>query len=146
MFQELSWLYLQHRSHFRKIAMAYKCIYGLCPEYLCDTFHANHDIHNHKTIHALFRVTKHAKARSAYYHGSLASQMLCNEVPNNIKRTDVYLYLVFKMPCTSMWFLSHNCKMTLTHNMFLLISIYSNHVNMYILVDSCMWCNGLAIK
>ncbi len=52
-----------------------------------DTFNANHDIHNHNTRHASLRVTKDAKARTAYYHGSfaLSGQPLSNVLLNNIK-------------------------------------------------------------
>ncbi len=74
------------------------------PQYLCDTFNANHDIHNHNTRNASLRVTKHSKVRTAYHHGSfvLSGQRLWNEIPNNIKLLNfLHLYLVLKMPCTS---------------------------------------------
>ncbi len=58
------------------------------PQYLIDTFDlfANHDIHNHNTRNASLRVTKHAKARTVYYHGSftLSGQRLWNDLSNNI--------------------------------------------------------------
>ncbi len=57
------------------------------PQYLFDSFNANHDIHNNNTRNALLRVTKHAKARTAYYHDCFAlfAQRLWNDLPNNIK-------------------------------------------------------------
>ncbi len=86
--------------------MVYKCRNGLNPQYLCDTFNANHDIHNHNTRNASLRVTKHTKARTAYYHGSfaLSGQRLWNELPNNIKlctslssfKNALYKYLIAK--------------------------------------------------
>ncbi len=66
MFHELNWLSLQYRRDFHKIVMVYKCQNSLAPQYLCDTFNANHDIHNHNTRNASLRVTKHAT--TAYYH------------------------------------------------------------------------------
>ncbi len=66
------------------------------PQYLCDTFNENHDIHNHNTRNASLRVTKHAKARTAYYQGSFAFGMIFQIILNS-----VHLYLVLKMPCTS---------------------------------------------
>ncbi len=87
MFYELNWLSLQYRCDFYKIVMVYKCRNGLDPQYVCDTFNANHDIHNHNIRNASLRVTKHAKARTAYYYGSfaLSGQRLWNDLPNNIK-------------------------------------------------------------
>ncbi len=78
--------------------MVYKCQNGLDPQYLCDTFNANHDIHNHNTKNASLRVTKNAKARTVYYHGSFAfsGQRLWNDLPTNIK-----LCTALSMPCTS---------------------------------------------
>ncbi len=64
MSHELNWRSLQYRHDFHKIVMVYKCRNDLAPKYLCDTFNANHDIHN--TRNASLRVTKHAKARAAY--------------------------------------------------------------------------------
>ncbi len=71
-----------------------------------DTFNANHDIHTHNTRNASVRVTKHAKARTAYYHGSfaLSGQRLWNDLPNNIKlftslssfKNALYKYLIAK--------------------------------------------------
>ncbi len=78
----------------------------LGPQYLCDTFNAKHDIHNHNTRNASLRVTKHPKARAAYYHGSfaLSGQRLWNDLPNNIKlctsfssfKNALYKYLIAK--------------------------------------------------
>ncbi len=87
MFHELSWLFLQYTHDFHKLVMVYKCRNGLASQYLCDTFNANHDIHNKNTRNALLRVTKHAKARTAYYQSSfaLSGQTLWNDLPNNIK-------------------------------------------------------------
>ncbi len=58
----------------------------------------------------------------------------------------VHLYLVLKMPCTSIWLLSYSFKIVFSwphilpilNNMFLLILNVLNHVNMYILFDWCM--------
>ncbi len=109
-FHELNWLSLQYRRDFHEIVIVYKCWNGLAPQYLCDTFNANHDIHNHNTRNASLRVTEHAKARTAYYHSSfaLSGQRLWNDLPNNIKL--VHLHLVLKMPCTSVWLLSYSFK------------------------------------
>ncbi len=94
MFHELNWLSLQYRCEFHKIVMVNECRNGLpapAPpsphQYLCDTFNANHDIHNHNTRNASLTVSKHDKARTAYYHGSfaLSGQRLWNDLPNNIK-------------------------------------------------------------
>ncbi len=52
MFHELNWLSLQYRHDFHKIVMVYKFRNGLAPQYLSDTFNANHDIHNHNTRNA----------------------------------------------------------------------------------------------
>ncbi len=73
---------------------------------LCDTSNVNHDIHIHNTRNASLRVTKHAKARTAYYHGSfaLSDQWLWIDLPNNIKlctplstfKNALYEYLIAK--------------------------------------------------
>ncbi len=106
MFHELNWLSLQYRRGFHKIVMVYKCRNGLANQYLCDMFNANHDIHTHNTRNASLRVTKDAKARTAYYHGSfaLSGQRLWNDLPNNIKlctslcrfKNALYKYLIAK--------------------------------------------------
>ncbi len=105
MFHGLNWLSLQYRHDFHKIVMVYKCRNGLAPKYLCDIFDANHDIHDHNRNVSL-RVTKHTKARIAYYHGSfaLSGQWLWNDLPNNIKlctslssfKNALYKYLIAK--------------------------------------------------
>ncbi len=71
------------------------------PQYQCDTFNANHDIHNHNTRNASLRVinTKHAKVRTAYYHGS--SLVKGYGMIFLIILNFVHLYLVLKMPFTS---------------------------------------------
>ncbi len=77
----------------------------LSPQYLRDTFNANHEIHNHNTRNASLRVvTKHANARTAYYHGSfaLSGKRLWNYLPNSIKlctslshfKNALYKYLI----------------------------------------------------
>ncbi len=101
-----NWLSLQYRRDFHKFVMVYKCRNGLAPQYLCDIFNSNHDIHNLNTRNASLRVTKHAKARTAYYHGSyaLSGQRLWNDLPNNIKlctslssfKNALYKYLIAK--------------------------------------------------
>ncbi len=58
------------------------------------------------TRNVSLRVTKHAKARTAYYHGSfaLSGQRLWNDLPNNIKlytssssfTNALYKYLIAK--------------------------------------------------
>ncbi len=103
-------LSLQYRRDFHKIAMVYKCRYGLAPQYLCYTFNANHDIHNHNIRNASLTVTKHAKGRTAYYHGRFAfsGQNVWYDLPNNIN-----LY-------TSL----SSFKMILVDNIFLTILIY----------------------
>ncbi len=78
----------------------------LRPQYLGDTFNTNHDIHNHNNRNAPSRVTKHAKARTAYYHSSfaLSGQRLWNDLPNNSKlctslssfKNALYKYLIAK--------------------------------------------------
>ncbi len=152
MFHELNWLSLQYRRDFHKIVMVYKCWNGLAPQYLCDIFNANHDIHNHNTRNASLRVTKHAKARTAYYHGSLHSLVKGYGMIFQIILNFVHLYLVLKMPCTSIWLLSHSFKRCFSwQHIFTDFNLYAftnykcfNHVNMYILFDWCM--NGLAIE
>ncbi len=63
------------------------------PQYLCDTFNANHGIHDHNTRNVSLRVTKHAKARTVYYHASfaLSGQRLWNDFPNNIKLQYIFI-------------------------------------------------------
>ncbi len=76
MFHELNWLSLQYtvlyRHEFHKIIMVYKCQNGLAPNTYMTHSIANHNTHNHNTRNASLRVTKHAKARTAYYHDSYA--------------------------------------------------------------------------
>lgn len=90
MFRELNWMTIYDRIHYQKSILMYKCMNGICPEYLCSSFKHVSEMHQLNLRSVEMNMLYVPKPRTEIYRGCFAysGAKIWNSLPNLVKNAN----------------------------------------------------------